>query len=142
MLVAKLPQKLVRAMVIGVPLFQLSLGIPDDRQAYTVNKVCSSSLKALILATQSIKVGDRNTVLVVGTESMSNTPFYLNRGEHGYGDIKLVDGIQRDGLTDAILNDAMGICAEKSAKDCNCTREEQDNYVSSKHFALSPVFNV
>jgi acetyl-CoA C-acetyltransferase len=85
-------------------------------------------LKALILATQSIKLGDRKTVLVVGTESMSNAPFYLNRGEHGYGDIKLIDAIQRDGITDAILNDAMGLCAEKTVKDYNVTREDQDKY--------------
>jgi len=106
----------------------IKIGIPDESQAYTVNKVCSSSLKALILATQSIKLGDRNTVLVVGTESMSNSPFYLNRGEHGYGDIKLIDSIQRDGISDAILNDAMGLCAEKTAKEYKCTREEQDAY--------------
>lgn len=59
---------------------------------------------------------------------MSNSPFYLNRGEHGYGDLKLVDSIQRDGITDAILNDAMGLCAEKTVKDYKVTREEQDAY--------------
>jgi len=106
----------------------IKIGIPEDRQAYTVNKVCSSSLKALILAGQSIQLGYRNHVLVVGTESMSNAPFYLNRGEHGYGDIKLIDGIQRDGITDAMLNDAMGLCAEKSAKDYQCSRAEQDQF--------------
>lgn len=77
---------------------------------------------------------------MVGTESMSNAPFYLNRGDHGYGEIKLVvsgllynvilyqDGIQRDGISDAILNDPMGLCAEKSAKEYDCSRQEQDNF--------------
>lgn len=59
---------------------------------------------------------------------MSNAPFYLNRGEHGYGEIKLVDAIQRDGITDALLNDAMGLCAEKTVKDYGVTREDQDSY--------------
>ncbi|KAF1588351.1 UNVERIFIED_CONTAM: Acetyl-CoA acetyltransferase, mitochondrial, partial [Eudyptes robustus] len=62
------------------------------------------------------------------TESMSNTPFYLTRGDHGYGDLKLIDGIQRDGISDAILNDPMGLCAEKSAKEYNCSRQEQDEF--------------
>jgi acetyl-CoA C-acetyltransferase len=85
-------------------------------------------LKALILATQTIKLGDRSSVLVVGSESMSKAPFYLDRGDHGYGELKLVDSIQKDGITDALLNDAMGLCAEKSAKDYKCSREEQDAY--------------
>ncbi|CAD5211903.1 unnamed protein product [Bursaphelenchus okinawaensis] len=106
----------------------LKIGIPQDRQAFTVNKVCSSGLKALILATQAVQLGYRDTVLVVGTESMSNAPFYLNRGDHGYGDLKLIDGIQRDGISDAILNDPMGLCAEKSAKEYDCSRQEQDAF--------------
>ena len=65
------------------------LGVPENRQAYTINKVCSSGLKALISAAQSIQVGYRKCVLVVGTESMSNVPFYLARGDHGYGELKL-----------------------------------------------------
>jgi acetyl-CoA C-acetyltransferase len=103
-------------------------GIPEDRNAFTVNKVCSSSLKALILATQSIQLGYRSSVLVVGTESMTNAPFYLPRGEHGYGDITLIDGIQRDGISDAMLGKAMGICAEKTVKDYSFTREDQDAF--------------
>ena len=65
-------------------------GIPESTNAYTVNKVCSSSLKALILATQSHQLGYRGISLVVGTESMSNAPFYLDRGEHTYGDFKMI----------------------------------------------------
>jgi len=116
----------------------LKAGIPEESNAFTVNKVCSSSLKALILATQSQQLGVRKISLVVGTESMSQAPFYLDRGDHGYGDIKLVDGIQRDGISDAILNDPMGLCAEKTAKDYHITREEQDAYaLESYHRAAA-----
>jgi acetyl-CoA C-acetyltransferase len=103
-------------------------GVPETVNAYTVNKVCSSSLKALILATQSHQLGYREISLIVGAESMSQTPFYLDRDEHGFGDVKLIDGIQRDGISDALLGDAMGICAEKTVKDYGFTREEQDKY--------------
>uniref|UniRef100_A0A7E4W4B9 Acetyl-CoA acetyltransferase n=1 Tax=Panagrellus redivivus TaxID=6233 RepID=A0A7E4W4B9_PANRE len=106
----------------------LKAGIPETVQAFTVNKVCSSSLKALILATQAHQLGLHKVSLVVGTESMSNAPFYLDRADHGYGDIKLVDGIQRDGISDAILNEPMGLCAEKTVKDYGLTREDQDAY--------------
>uniref|UniRef100_A0A915PEH6 Acetyl-CoA acetyltransferase n=1 Tax=Meloidogyne floridensis TaxID=298350 RepID=A0A915PEH6_9BILA len=105
----------------------LKSGVPEYRNAFTVNKVCSSSLKAMHLATQSLMLGTRDVVLVVGVESMSQTPFYLARGENGYGDVKL-DGIQRDGICDALLNQPMGLCAEKTAKDYGFTREDQDNY--------------
>jgi len=111
----------------------LKAGIPDYRLAFTVNKVCSSSLKALILATQSIQLSQRQTVLVVGSESMSQAPFYLARSEHGYGEIKLADSIQRDGISDAILNDPMGLCAEKTCKDYGITRQQQDEYALSSY---------
>ncbi|CAK5029706.1 unnamed protein product [Meloidogyne enterolobii] len=106
----------------------LKSGVPEYRNAFTVNKVCSSSLKAMHLATQSLMLGTRDVALVVGVESMSQTPFYLARGENGYGDVKLVDGIQRDGICDALLNQPMGLCAEKTAKDYGFSREDQDNY--------------
>jgi acetyl-CoA C-acetyltransferase len=111
----------------------IKAGIPESQNAYTINKVCSSSLKALMLATQSIQLGCRNTCLVVGVESMSQCPFYLSRGEHGYGDVKLVDGIQRDGISDATLNDPMGLCAEKTAKEYQITRQCQDQYALSSY---------
>ena len=106
----------------------LKAGVPDTRSAFTVNKVCSSSLKALMLATQSIQLGCRNVTMVVGSESMSQTPFYMARTDPGYGDVKLVDGIPRDGISDAIFNDPMGLYAEKTCKDYGFTREVQDEY--------------
>jgi len=106
----------------------LKAGVPETRSAFTVNKVCSSSLKALMLATQSIQLGCRHVTMVVGSESMSQTPFYMARMDPGYGDVKLVDGIPRDGISDAILNEPMGLCAEKTVKDYGFTREVQDEY--------------
>lgn len=120
--------------------------------------MCASSLKALILASQAIKTGYRNVLLVVGTESMTNAPFYLPRGDHGYGEIKLIvrfillhliilvrcvqDGIQRDGITDATLNDAMGLCAEKSAKDYECTRADQDAFAIESYARAAESWKV
>jgi acetyl-CoA C-acetyltransferase len=111
----------------------LKSGIPDSRNAYTVNKVCSSSLKALMLATQSVQLGCRDVTLVVGVESMSQAPFYLSRGDHGYGEIKLVDSIQRDGISDALLGEAMGVCAEKTVKEYHFTREDQDKFALASY---------
>ncbi|KAL3097377.1 hypothetical protein niasHS_003825 [Heterodera schachtii] len=108
-------------------------GIPEARQAYTVNKVCSSSLKALILGAQSVQLGQRSVVLVVGVESMSQAPFYLARGDNNYGDIKLLDSIQRDGISDAMLGQPMGVCAEKTVAEFGFTREQQDAYALASY---------
>uniref|UniRef100_A0A0N5B163 acetyl-CoA C-acetyltransferase n=1 Tax=Syphacia muris TaxID=451379 RepID=A0A0N5B163_9BILA len=101
-------------------------GMPVETNCVTVNKVCSSSLKAIILGTQSIQLGYRNVVVATGTESMSNAPFCLKRGDHFMGDIQLVDSMQRDGLSDAILNKSMGFCAEKTVKEYRISREQLD----------------
>ncbi|KJH51213.1 acetyl-CoA C-acetyltransferase [Dictyocaulus viviparus] len=95
----------------------ISLGIPKSSQAVTINKVCSSSMKALVLASISIKSGYRRKVLVAGCENMSQVPFYLLRGEIPYGGSNIIDGISKDGLEDAMLKFPMGLCAEKSVKD-------------------------
>uniref|UniRef100_A0A1I8ALW9 Acetyl-CoA acetyltransferase n=1 Tax=Steinernema glaseri TaxID=37863 RepID=A0A1I8ALW9_9BILA len=111
-------------------------GIPTTSLAFTVNKVCSSGLKAVMLASQSIQLGVRQVAVAAGTESMTQTPFYMPRTELVYGDVKMTDGIQKDGLTDAMLGQAMGICAEKTVKDYKLTREEQDKYaIQSYHRA-------
>ncbi|VDM41482.1 unnamed protein product [Toxocara canis] len=102
--------------------------IPKTSQCVTVNKVCSSSMKAIIMGAQAIQVGYRNVVVAAGAESMSNAPFYLPRGEIPYGGIQLMDGVQHDGLTDAIENKAMGLCAEKTVKEYEFTREQLDAY--------------
>ncbi|KAK5986703.1 Thiolase protein, partial [Trichostrongylus colubriformis] len=94
----------------------ISIGIPKNSQAVTVNKVCSSSMKALALGVLSIKSGYRKKILAAGCENMSQVPFYLPRGEIPYGGMNIIDGLVRDGLQDSMLNSHMGICAEKSVK--------------------------
>ncbi|KAK6020996.1 acetyl-CoA C-acetyltransferase [Ostertagia ostertagi] len=97
----------------------IAIGIPKTSQAVTINKVCSSSMKALALGVLSIKSGYRKKVLVAGCENMSQVPFYLPRGEIPYGGINIVvvqDGIAKDGLQDSMLHSPMGLCAEKSVK--------------------------
>uniref|UniRef100_A0A8R1V6M9 Uncharacterized protein n=1 Tax=Pristionchus pacificus TaxID=54126 RepID=A0A8R1V6M9_PRIPA len=106
----------------------IAAGVPKTVSAFTINKVCSSSMKALQLAYSSILLGDSAHSLVVGTESMSRVPFYMQRGEIPYGGTAMVDGVVRDGLEDAMLHEPMGVCAEKSAKDYGISRQESDAY--------------
>uniref|UniRef100_A0A0N4XCT1 Acetyl-CoA acetyltransferase, mitochondrial (inferred by orthology to a human protein) n=1 Tax=Nippostrongylus brasiliensis TaxID=27835 RepID=A0A0N4XCT1_NIPBR len=94
----------------------IAVGIPKTSQAVTINKVCSSSMKALALAALSLKCGYRRKVLVAGCENMSQVPFYLPRGEIPYGGTSILDGVAKDGLEDAMLKSPMGLCAEKSVK--------------------------
>ncbi|VDN59959.1 unnamed protein product [Dracunculus medinensis] len=100
---------------------------PKESQCVTVNKVCSSGMKAIIMGVQAIQLGYRNIVVAGGTESMSTTPFYLPR-EIPFGGTKIADGIQRDGLFDSMVDRPMGYCAEKSVKDFGISRDEQDSY--------------
>ncbi|AAS52086.1 ADR165Cp [Eremothecium gossypii ATCC 10895] len=108
----------------------LAAGLPKSIVATTVNKVCASGMKALILAAQAIKCGTADIVVAGGAESMTNTPYYMPaaRGGARFGEAKLIDGIQRDGLNDAYDHQAMGVHAEKCASDHSITREEQDNF--------------
>lgn len=100
-----------------------------------VNKVCASGMKAIMLGAQSIMTGQNDVVVVGGTESMSNIPFYLLKARFGYkyGNGELVDGLQHDGLTDAYDHCAMGVCADNTAKEMSITREDQDNYAISSY---------
>lgn len=95
-----------------------------------MNKVCASSLKAVILGAQNIMLGTSSVVVAGGTESMSNAPHYLPNLRNGakYGDQSLLDGVLKDGLTDAFKKEHMGLQAELCATDNNITREDQDNY--------------
>ncbi|GMR34534.1 hypothetical protein PMAYCL1PPCAC_04729, partial [Pristionchus mayeri] len=111
----------------------IAAGVPQTVPACTINKVCSSSMKALQLAHTAILMGDSAHSLVVGTESMSRVPFYVARGEIPYGGAAMVDGVAKDGLEDAMLHDPMGLCAEKSAKDYGISREESDQYAISSY---------
>lgn len=96
----------------------------------TVNKVCASALKAIILGAQTIMTGNADIVVAGGTESMSNAPHYLPNLRNGakYGNQTLVDGIMKDGLTDAGKQELMGLQAEECAQDYSFKREDQDEY--------------
>jgi acetyl-CoA C-acetyltransferase len=110
-------------------------GLPGTIPALTVNKVCGSGLKAVMLAAQSIKAGDAQCVVAGGMESMSNAPHYVYgmRGGIKAGDQKLVDGMIRDGLWDSFSNTHMGNLAEYTAKKAGVGRQEQDEFALKSH---------
>lgn len=106
----------------------LGAGLSKSVPCTTVNKVCASGMKAIILGTQSILLGDADVVVAGGMESMSNAPYYLNRGETPYGGVTLNDAIVNDGLTDSFNKIHMGLCAENTASKYGFSREDQDDY--------------
>lgn len=105
-------------------------GLPDSVIATTVNKVCASGMKAIAQGVQSILLGDSDIVVAGGMESMSNVPFYSPNLRWGnkYGNVQMIDGLAKDGLTDVYHNYAMGNAAELCAKECNISREDQDAF--------------
>src|SRR5260221_6699398 len=105
-------------------------GLPDEVVCTTVNKVCASGLKAVVQAAQSILLGDIDIAVAGGMESMSNVPFYVEQLRWGnkYGNTTLIDGLAKDGLTDAYDGKAMGNAAELCAASCGVSREEQDAF--------------
>jgi len=109
--------------------------IPDDVPALTINKVCGSGLKAVMLASQAIKAGDAECIVAGGMESMSTSPHYVYgmRGGIKYGDGKLVDSVQFDGLWCSFGDNVMGAYAEYTAEKAGITREEQDQYAFESH---------
>lgn len=110
-------------------------GLPDDIPATTINKVCASGMKAVALGAQAILLGDAHVVLVGGMESMSRVPYYAPTTRWGakYGHQSLVDGVQKDGLSDAYSQDAMGVFGELCAIKYGINREEQDAYAVSSY---------
>ena len=105
-------------------------GLPNEVNCTTVNKVCASGMKAIAQAAQSILLGDADIVVAGGMESMSNVPFYTDAMRWGnkYGNVNLIDGLAKDGLTDVYDGKAMGNAAELCAKECGVSREEQDAF--------------
>jgi len=105
-------------------------GLPDSVHCTTINKVCASGMKAIMIGAQSIMLGDNEVVVAGGMENMSQVPFYVESMRWGnkYGNATLIDGLAKDGLTDVYHNYAMGNAAELCAKECNISREEQDAY--------------
>lgn len=104
-------------------------GLPDV-PATTINKVCASGTKAIMLAAQSIALGAKDIVVAGGMESMSNVPYYLDKARNGYrlGDGQIIDGLVRDGLWDVYNDYHMGSAAELCAVDCQVSREDQDAF--------------
>ncbi|OCA69201.1 acetyl-CoA acetyltransferase [Chryseobacterium contaminans] len=107
----------------------LGAGLSINTPSTTVNKVCASGMKAVTMAAQAIKAGDAEVIVAGGMENMSLVPHYYNaRVATKLGDIKMLDGMVLDGLTDVYNKVHMGVCAEKCAADYNITREDQDNF--------------
>jgi acetyl-CoA C-acetyltransferase len=105
-------------------------GLSNEIPCTTINKVCSSGMKSIMIGAQSIKAGDNDIVVVGGMENMSNIPHYFAKGRTGQklGDMTLIDGLVKDGLTDVYNKVHMGNCAEICAKEMNFTREQQDEF--------------
>ncbi len=113
----------------------LKAGIPATVSAVTVNKVCGSGLKAVMLASQAIKAGDAQVIIAGGQESMSNAPYYVYGMRNGVklSDQKMVDGMIKDGLWCASCDVHMGSHAEYTARKASVTREEQDEFAAASH---------
>ena len=112
----------------------LGAGLGNNVPCTTVNKVCASGMKAIMLGAQTIKAGDNHIVVVGGMENMSQVPHYID-GRNGvkFGNITLLDGITKDGLLDVYSKVPMGNCAEICAKEHGITREEQDNFAITSY---------
>ncbi len=105
-------------------------GLDQNTPCTTINKVCASGMKSIMIAAQSIKSGERDIVVAGGMENMSNIPFYLEKARKGYrlGHGQITDGLVLDGLTDVYNQTHMGVCGELCAEEMNITKEEQDNF--------------
>ncbi|GHB23985.1 acetyl-CoA C-acyltransferase [Mongoliitalea lutea] len=120
---ANLGQAPARQAAIGA-------GIGYNVPCTTINKVCSSGMKAVMFAAQSIMTGQNDLVVAGGMESMSNVPYYVPKARFGYkyGNAEFVDGLVKDGLFEAYYKFPMGNCADNTAREMNISREEQDAY--------------
>ena len=122
----------VSANVGQAPAKQAALkaGLPPTVPCTTINKVCASGTKAIMMAAQSIQLGMAEVVIAGGMESMSNVPYYIPKARFGYkyGNAELVDGLSKDGLLDAYDQCAMGVFADRTATRYNLSRQDQDTY--------------
>ena len=125
---AGLGQNVARQASIGA-------GIPTSVGATTVNKVCGSSLKAVMLAAQAIQCGDAGLIVAGGTENMSRAPYLLDKARTGYrmGDGQLIDSMIRDGLWDVYNNLHMGTCGDRTAEKCAFSRQDQDDFAVASY---------
>ncbi len=113
----------------------LGAGLSQDVPCTTVNKVCGSGLKTIMLGASQIRSGEADVVLAGGMESMSNVPYYVEGAREGlkFGDQKLVDGMIKDGLWDVYNDYHMGNAAELCARECNISREDQDSFAAESY---------
>ncbi|KAI9761844.1 MAG: Ubiquitin-conjugating enzyme E2 2 [Chaenotheca gracillima] len=122
----------LQAAVAQAPARQATIfaGLSPEVEGVTINKVCASGLKAVVFAAQNIQLGLAEAQIAGGMENMSRVPYYLPRSSQQppFGEIKLEDGLIKDGLWDVYNQFHMGVCAETTAKKHNVTREEQDAY--------------
>jgi len=134
----------VQAGVGQAPARQAALlaGLSTGVAATTVNKVCASGMKAVMQATQAIMAGDADIVVAGGMENMSLIPHYVHmRTGTKFGPTALVDGMQKDGLTDAYDNNAMGVCADLCASEYKFSREDQDKYAIQSYERSAKAWN-
>ena len=122
---------------------EINSGIPDTKTAFTVNQVCGSGLKAIHQAYSAIKLGEADTIIAGGTESMSNVPFYNRHVRSGnkFGSITLEDGLGNDGLNDSFSGLPMGITAENVATTYKVSRKEQDEFALNSHLKAQQAVN-
>ncbi|MFM9989533.1 acetyl-CoA C-acyltransferase [Flavobacterium sp.] len=121
----------VQAGVGQAPARQAAIfaGLSNEVVCTTINKVCASGMKSVMLAAQAIMTGDAEIVVAGGMENMSMIPHYVHlRNGVKFGPTTMVDGMQRDGLQDAYDGNAMGVCADMCASEYKITREDQDNF--------------
>lgn len=117
-------------------------GVPDSVPCTTVNKVCASGMKSIMLAAQTIALGDANIVVAGGMENMSSIPHYYHaRTATKFGPAKMEDGMQKDGLVDVYDGVAMGVCADACATEYDFSREDQDNYAIQSYTRSSEAWS-
>jgi acetyl-CoA C-acetyltransferase len=118
-------------------------GLPNTTPGTTVNKVCASGMKAIMFGAQSIMTGDNDIVVAGGMESMSNVPYYLEKGRNGYrlGNGSVTDGIIKDGLWDVYKDFHMGNAAELCATECKISRQEQDEYAVESYKRAADAYS-
>jgi acetyl-CoA C-acetyltransferase len=122
----------MQASVGQAPARQAAIfaGLSPNVEATTINKVCASGLKSVAIAAQQVELGHESAVIAGGMENMTQVPYYLPRASQQppFGEMKLEDGLIKDGLWDVYNKIHMGMCAEKTAKDHSISREEQDEF--------------
>ena len=134
----------VQAGVGQAPARQAALlaGLSNEVAATTVNKVCASGMKAVMQGAQAIMVGDADIIVAGGMENMSLIPHYVHmRNGYKFGPATMVDGMQKDGLTDAYDNNAMGVCADLCATEYKFSREDQDKYAIQSYERSAKAWN-